>query len=334
MKNFRLLLSLGFLSCTGLVQEGPSALLDLLPPRLEDFREVDNGILFLFDEELSGVTWRTEGQDGVDQPGQTDGREVRLNLPEGLIPGSPLRVLLEARDRWGNSNTFLHTLYVPNPRLPRLQLTEVHINGSQSRPDMVEILILDSGNLAGAEIRDGIPGESCQSLVLPPTEVQAGDRILVHFKTGESEGEIDELRNKTQARAEGSSDQAWDYWIPGATGLTGTSGVVLIFEKPGGPCLDALGYSNRVSNPEDRYGGFGSRKMQEAMSWCAAQGVWKGSSQPLVPEDCVPSGGTTTLRTLCRTEGKDTDSNSDWFTSAKASLGEKNPGLAYAGRRR
>ena len=112
------------------------------------------------------------------------------------------------------------------------------------------------------------------------------------------------------------------------TGLGGNNGVLSIYATPGVDCLDAVLYSNRTSNSDTAFLGFGTQKVLDKVLSLQKNGGWdNGSGIDLKPEMAIDSTYSTATRSMCRLpDGNDTDTNLDWqvVATGKASFGTGN----------
>jgi hypothetical protein len=89
--------------------------------------------------------------------------------------------------------------------------------------------------------------------------------------------------------------------------------VISLYERPGGPIIDGLLYSNRTSDSDDRYRGFGTSDVLERAEELVRDGGWRIAGALVAPEDGINPEGSTATRSLCRSSASvDTDSRSDW----------------------
>jgi len=117
-----------------------------------------------------------------------------------------------------------------------------------------------------------------------------------------------------------------------APGLPGNNGVVSVWDRPGGACLDGIIWSNRTAESDEQYGGFGSEHMRARAEALAGIGAWQPAGTRVSPEDAVNPEGSTGTRSICRAaDGRDTDTAADWHIvpTRKASLGSENSDEVY-----
>ncbi len=287
---------------------------DFTPPRMVSCeRDGSNTVVLRFDKPVVQLSITApEGEVGHQSE---DNLDFRLSFSVDPQPGAEWVLKVQAADGAGNSALYLVAVYGVNPRLPPVRLNELSIQGSNTKPDYIELLALGDGNLAGLVVALGKPADGEAFYTFPSVEVRKGDYILLHTKPQGIPQEKDETKNKWESGGLLSSPTAWDFWWRGGKGLSGTNGLVVLLDNPRGRGLDAVLYSNRTSASDDRYQGWGSAAMLQRVEWLARLGTWgDGTAEKLAPEDAVPSSYATSTRTLNR---KNTGSGkSAWFTGA------------------
>ena len=120
-------------------------------------------------------------------------------------------------------------------------------------------------------------------------------------------------------------------------GLSGNNGVLSLYDRPGGKCLDGVLYSNRTSQSDELYRGFGSEETLNRAEELVLAGGWKPAGARVSPEDAVNPEGSTGTRSICRSSGSaDTDSAEDWHIvpTRKATFGAENSDEVYGVRER
>ena len=103
--------------------------------------------------------------------------------------------------------------------------------------------------------------------------------------------------------------------------------MVSLYDRPGGVCLDGVLYSNRTSQSDSRYRGFGSTVLLAQAEELVRDGGWKAAGSRVLPEDALSPEGSTATRSICRTSrSDDTDCAEDWHIvpSRKATFGAEN----------
>lgn len=326
------LLSAVCMSC-GPVADPRSTEVDLSPPQLQSVRTIGpEEISILFDEDAglrAGKTRITPDLAIAETTGS--GKTVQIRA-EAQAPGRLYTLEAEAQDARGNSASFIVQFYGWNGRVPRVLVNELTPRGSGSHPDLVELKVMTDGDMGGVTLYLGTPGSFDARLVFPAFGVKAGSFILVHLKPTGSPDEVDETGSMALSRGLDASDNAFDFWLPDGTGISGTNGVLSLYNRPGGECLDAVLYSNRTSDSDESYGGFGSAEMQTRAEEIVAAGGWKSAGPQVTPEDAVSPEGSTATRSLCRSAASaDTDRPEDWHVvpTRKATFGSDNSDEVY-----
>jgi hypothetical protein len=109
--------------------------------------------------------------------------------------------------------------------------------------------------------------------------------------------------------------------------------VISVYERPGGPIIDGLLYSNRTSDSDDRYRGFGTSDVLARAEELARDGGWRFAGALVAPEDGISPEGSTATRSLCRSStSADTDGRGDWHIvpTRGSTFGVDNSDEAYA----
>ncbi len=302
---------------------------DLTPPSIVGI-ELRNPVELIvrFDEPVAHAS------DGVGASDAIEG--VVLEIEDDRVgvfrfaaaPAPEIEHWVEAQvaDRAGNNLRFLLRFHGLNRLLPAMVINEFTTKGSTNRPDMVEIAVLTDGNIAGATLFEGLPGDWDQRFVFPSVDVEAGDFIVVHFRPDGIPEEINETVSKSQSGGKDATDTAWDYWVPGGTGLSSNNGVLTLTENPLGGYIDAVIYTNRTSASDDRYRGFGSTKLLNRVDAITAAGHWVYVGAMVAPEDAVNSERSTATRSMARSsDSRDTNSKDDWHITPTSGVSPGRP---------
>jgi hypothetical protein len=238
-------------------------------------------------------------------------KRLHIRFIKPLVAGERIKVNGVVRDRVGNSLTFSAGVWGYNGSIPTLLINEFSTKGTESNPDRIELLALSKGNLAGVALYVGMPGSFDSELVFPDVEVEEGERIVVYY------GYLPQGETPLE-------------WYGGETGIGANNGVISLCASPDGRILDAVMYSNRTSDSDVTYDGFGTAKVQQWAQELEQSGYWK--PHPNTPETGIDSSDTTATRSFCRTEGEDdTDSKDDWHIvpTRGASFGLPNTEATY-----
>lgn len=263
----------------------------------------------------------------------SEGTRVRISAAGTLAAGTSLSLEGTVRDPSGNSTSFVLPFWGHNPDLPRALLNEVLTQGSSTHPDLVELAVMESGNLAGLTFRVGCAAAQVLLYVFPPCEVSAGEFVVLHLKPQGIPEERDETGDPTASGGLDAYPYARDFWYRGGDGaLPGENGCMTLYRSPTGPIRDALIYSARTSASDTKYGGFGTQALWDQVRGVVSEGGWKIAGAEIRPEDAARSEGTTSTRTLCRSsDSRDTDSASDWHVvpTKGSSVGKPNSDAVY-----
>ena len=287
---------------------------DLLPPVFERIVTGDaNTITLHFDEPVTMAADAMSVDPTVTVREISEGKSVTITTGDPLMAGRRYALHATAGDARGNTTTFVARFWGHNPRPPALVINEFTTKGSKKRRDAIELYVTAGGNLGGVTLYDGVAGDYRDHVVLPAIEVATGDYIVVHATTdglGEDEVEGPDSSSHEQAVA-----GAWDFWLAEGGGLSGNNGVITVYAAPDGALIDGVLYSNRTSDSDERYRGFGSRATMARADRLAELGGWRFAGESIAPEDAVDSGSTTSTRSLSRdSSATDTDSAADWHT--------------------
>ena len=287
---------------------------DLIPPLLLHVRAIDRGQLELtFDEPP-----RSRLQDlAIDPPLDVcalQSEDCRLLLQTAAqSPGAAYQLEAVVEDEAGNGLHFLAEFYGFNGEVPALVINEFTTRGTGNHPDVVELRVLKGGNMGGVVLYEGTPANHDERIVFPAFAVAPGSFLIVHFKPQGVPLEIDETDRLDQSGGLDSSDRAFDFWIPEGGGISGNNGVISLYAQPGGPIMDGVLYSDRTSDSDERYGGFGTADAWERARQLVDEGGWMMAGQVVRPEDAVSPEGSTGTRSICRSaDSMDSDSDADW----------------------
>jgi hypothetical protein len=307
---------------------------DLRPPGVEDVSTTGPATLAIsFDEEasLDAGTLRIEPVLPVREV-SPPGRTVTVGV-DPQVPGRAYRLEATACDGHGNSTTFLADFYGFNPRVPRVLINEFSPRGSTAHPDLVELAVLTDGDMGGLVVYVGTPSSFDARLVFPSFAAAAGSFILVHCRPMGDPAEIDETSDTAGSGGIDASPTAYDFWVRGCPGLGGNNGVISVYERPGGRILDGVLYSNRTSDSDDRYRGFGTAEVLGRADELAGDGGWRVAGGQAAPEDAVSPEGSTATRSICRSSASlDTDGPADWHIvpTRGSTFGARNSDEVYA----
>ena len=315
-------------ACTPLPQFPFAANADLAPPRIvslgfQGATELSVGFdercELVTDSLIRGETLRAAEVNVAcaDQP--AGGAESDASVHKLLFsfsippdPGAEHSIEAQVADPAGNHLRFVARFYGLNELLPAMIINEFTTQGSGTHPDLVEIRVLTDGNLTGSCIYEGVPGNWDQRFVFPDLNVSAGDFIVVHFKPLGISEEVNETVRQDESGGYDASPDAWDFWIPEGSGLSGNNGALALCENPLGGIIDGVLYSNRTSTSDDRYRGFGRTTVMERADYLVAEGAWAANGL-VRPEDAIDPEDSTATRSISRgSDGADTNHRDDW----------------------
>ncbi len=290
---------------------------DFTPPSMVSIEATGpTTIVARFTEDTTAETAYASSELG-EVTARSDGPEVTFEMERAGKIARPYQLEAVVADEAGNTMSFVETVYGFNPDVPTVIINELTTQGSGNHPDVVELRLLSAGNLGGLTLYAGAPGEHDGRLVFPAVELPPDAYVVVHFKPEGIPEEVDELEDPTVSGGLDASDTGWDFWVPGGSGISGNNGTVSLYEQPGGRLFDAIVYSNRTSDSDERYRGFGSKKALAMVDRVAADGGWlpaDGTAAPrLAPEDAVDPEDSTATRSISRgSDAVDSDTKADW----------------------
>ncbi len=260
------------------------------------------------------------------------GQTVEVYPAKDLSAGEEYFIKGTVQDSKQNSTSFGMTFFGYNPDLPFLLINEFTTNGSGKHPDTVELYVKKGGNAAGITLFGGTKTTFQDKFILPSFRVQAGDYVLIHLKPQGIITEVDEKVRKNEAQGYDSSDTAWDFWVQGGSGLSGNNGAITLYTNPYGQLMDAAIYTNRTSESDENYRGFGSARFMLQADEVVEAGGWVIEGDEVAPEDCIWSADSTATRSICRSStSQDTGTKGDWHTvsTSKFSFGKENSDEIY-----
>lgn len=307
---------------------------DLHPPEFLGATATDpRTVVLRFDEKVRALpeTVAVVPDVGVSSV-RADGSTLVVGLSTSQLVGERYTLSASVEDEHRNSTSIVTSYYGFNGDLPGVLINEFTTQGSSTHPDLVELRVLDAGNTAGLCLYEGMPSNWDNRIVLPPIQVSRGDYVLVHFKPQGIPEEVDEVDATDLSGGLDASASAYDLWVDGGDGLSGNNGVLSLFGCPGGSLLDAVVYSNRTSDSDSDYGGFGSLDVYTRVLELEKHGQWVHLGAHIAPEDAVDPDDSTATRSICRgSDGGDTDSRADWHITptSGSTFGEVNTDEVY-----
>lgn len=308
--------------------------IDLHPPAFLGAVATDGHTVMLrFDEAVRALPETVSVVPSVEVSSvHADGSTLVVTLSTGQLVGECYTISATVEDEHRNSTSVVTTYYGFNGDLPGMLINEFTTQGSSTHPDVVELRVLSAGNTAGICLYEGMPSDWDNRIVFPAIRVSEGDYLLVHFKPQGISEEVNEVAATDRSGGLDASPIAYDLWVEGGDGLSGNNGVLSLFSCPGGKPLDGVVYSNRTSESDATYGGFGSLAVYTRVLELEKYGQWAHPSAHITPEDAVDPEDSTATRSMSRaSDGSDTDSRTDWHITptSGATFGEANTDEVY-----
>jgi hypothetical protein len=209
-----------------------------------------------------------------------------------------------------------------------LIITELRTEYANPKVEFLEFKTLSSGNLGAIRLFTAGTGMVEPIFEFPPTEVKAGEYLVLHLRTLDPASENEVGDNLALSPGTEALPDARDFWVPEAIKrLRKTDAVILLDQDD--KVLDGVLLSE---NPENTWA---KEDLSRAADILADQKAWlpaTGTGRNLSPRDAVLTKGVTATRTLCRDEAaKDTNSAADWYITAtsQASPGKPNSDKRY-----
>ncbi len=287
---------------------------DLTPPVLVNISSLSpTEIELTFDEQCSTVVEELKIYPELEISRlKADERRIILTVSP-QTPGSEYTLEGVVEDAVGNSLSFISRIYGYNPSIPQLLINEFTTRGTGYHPDVVELRILSPGNMGGVTLYQGTPDNWRDRHTFPAFAVAEDNFIIIHFRPEGLPEEINETEAMDLSGGLDASDDAFDFWIAAGTGISGNNGVISLYEQPGGRIIDGVLYSDRTSESDTTYRGFGTLDALERADELAADHGWIISFDLARPEDAVSPEGSTGTRSICRSSlSTDTDTLADW----------------------
>ncbi len=309
---------------------------DFHPPRILSVETTDEHTIELgFDKGAEIIPGRLAVSPDLGEPvvSGSGGTRLRLRFPEATVAGVEYVVDAGVQDARGNSLAFLARVYGHNPYPPDLLINELNPRASTTNPERVELVARSSGNLAGITLYNGSPSDYNSRFIFPSVEIEAGDFIILHFRPEGTPEEVNETVAKDESGGSRAVDHAWDYWVAEGGGLPSNNGVLALYTTPRGRIMDAVIWSNRNSESDQLYRGFGTRRMMEWVDEVVGDGGWAVAGYEAAPEDAVDPEGSTATRSIGRnSHSEDTDTRLDWHIvpTSGASFGAPNSDDVYS----
>ena len=243
---------------------------------------------------------------------RSDGRFIFVSLPRSLPPGESSKVSGRVKDYSGNTSGFSVSVWGFNPRLPEMVINEFTTKGTAKSPSRTELRVLEDGSLNGIVLYAGIPDDYDACVMLGDIEVMKDDLVVIWWTEELPDGVMKRLPGLYNICAAGTAKPATN------------NGTFVLCENPsaGAVILDAVVYSNFSQSHE----GFGTKSALQRARWVIFAGAWTG--------EAVDGTASTATRSVSRRmDGRDSDSNADWFVTVTSgsTFGAANASDAFTG---
>lgn len=177
----------------------------------------------------------------------------------------------EAKDKWGNSLSFLLPFVGANNNPASLKISEVRpLYSKKPKGEFIEMVVTKDGNLSGIKILN-VGSKQEPDYTFPPAEVKKGELVVYHWRTFEEVGAKDELNASIVAKASGASPHARDFWGKHKSLPRRKNNAIVIEEN--GVVQDAILYFD--SKLEEDY--WSSEEIANAAEKAFQSGVWTPS---------------------------------------------------------
>jgi hypothetical protein len=261
----------------------------------------------------------------------TGGASVQVILSGDIPGGEPYMADILVKDDEGNTLNVLVPFRSRNERTPQLLINELRTEYSKPKTEFVELKTLEAGNLGA--LRLFIAGYTANPLVFefPPVEVTAGEYILVHLRSIESNEAVMVNETGTNLALSGGSDAsatARDFWVPSSEKLLHKTDAVYLMDQD-----DRIVDAVMLSEFDDPW--WTKEHFVKAADLLYQQGAWVQAEGKIAgPADAVITAGikTAMTRSICRDKDlPDTNTKADWYivATSRASPGAENNSTRY-----
>ncbi|MFP3043442.1 hypothetical protein LQZ19_16635 [Treponema primitia] len=258
----------------------------------------------------------------------SDGTSALVNLKGVMQGGERIVADLLVEDELGNTLGVLIPFRSRNERIPGLIITELRTEYANPKVEFLEFKTLSPGNLGAIRLFTAGTGMAEPVFEFPPTEVKAGEYLVLHLRTLDPASKDEIGDNLALSPGTEALPDARDFWVPEAIKRLRKTDVIILLDQDD-TVLDGVLLSE---NPDNTWA---KEDLSRAADILANQKAWlppTGGSRSLSPRDAVPTKGATATRTICRDETvKDTNSALDWYITAtsQASPGKPNSDKRY-----
>lgn len=264
-----------------------------------------------------------------------EGKTAWFELDQDALTGLRYTAIIVIENERGHSTQAVRIVNGYNPEPVTMIFNEIIMRGSGNNPDCIEFLVIEGGNLGGMAWYLGTPDLHDAVYFFPGIQVEDGEYIVLHVRPEGIPEEIDELGDDlSESGGRQTHPEARDLWLPQETGLPSNNAVLTLFNGGNVP-VDSFIYSNRSSDSDQQYMGFGTSKMLRWADQIAEYGTWSFEGSQISPEDCVSPEGSTGTRSVNRKEpepgGSLQGSRDLWYIvpTRAATIGSKNSDEIY-----
>ena len=307
---------------------------DITPPTLTSIVMQDSRTVIMeFDEKISKQSPTVDIDTNTDISSlQVVNNTLTFQLQEETTPGREYTITAQVQDLRGNSSLIVEKIYGYNPHVPQILINEFTTEGTRSRPDIVELLVLSDGNTAGITLHEGGIDTYRQAVILPSIQVSTGDFIIVHFRPDTNASLTNETSSKTESTHPQSYSTAWDVFSTENIGIANANGSLTLLANPRYTPLDAVVYSDKADNATQKYRGFSNRTVYAWITEIEAASQWQFASDILMPSDAIYPVDSTSTRSISRnSQAHDTNTAQDWHITPTrgATFGNQNTDDVY-----
>jgi hypothetical protein len=219
---------------------------------------------------------------------------------------------LLVQDAKGNTLNVLASFRSRNDQFPTLVLTEIRTEYSKPKVEFVEFRAESPGQLGALRLVTTALGFSIPLFEFPQAVVSQGEYVVVHLRTLDPLA-VNEVGSDLLESTVTESTAGRDFWVSGTEKRIHKTDAVALLDQDG-TVLDGVLLSETMDEQ------WLKEELKQGAAYLASHHAWKASTAGqtlLLPRDGLPSGATTTTRTICRDEGiADTDGAENWYVTA------------------
>lgn len=217
----------------------------LLETKIRSSRDID----LVFSKSISNCTFELKDGESrevletdFDVVEDQDTFLVKIALMEETKAGKAYEMRARIFDLIGNSCDLYFEFVGFNDRIPQVIINEIQTEYAKPRVEFIELFCKTSGNIGGMYVYNAGDGENL-AYTFPPVEVEAGEYIVLHYRSLPEEAIVDELFALDESGGAYSHPEARDFWIPENKARLPKSDVVLLKTSFMGEIIDAVLYN-------------------------------------------------------------------------------------------